>query len=123
MTGHPVVHTNLEVDVAHVGHAALRSAGEEAALVPAEGAPRAARPSSSAGVARRRRGNEATGREEALDQVVVQQPANLIPVTYCNCNIYHDASVHAQSHRLDIGARLKWGEQGPCMCQKVELET
>ena len=29
-------------------------------------------------------------------------------------------SVHAQSHNLDIGARLKWGEQGPCMCQKVE---
>ena len=29
-------------------------------------------------------------------------------------------SVHAQSHHLDIGARLKWGEQGPCMCQKVE---
>ena len=52
MTGHPVVHTNLEVDVAHVGHAALRPAGEEAALVAAEGAPRAARPS-SAGVARR----------------------------------------------------------------------
>ena len=29
-------------------------------------------------------------------------------------------SVDAQSHHLDIGGRLKWGEQGPCMCQKVE---
>ena len=29
-------------------------------------------------------------------------------------------SVDAQSHHLDIGARLKWGEQGPCMCRKVE---
>ena len=28
-----------------------------------------------------------------------------------------DAPVPVQ---LDIGARLKWGEQGPCMCQKVE---
>ena len=24
-------------------------------------------------------------------------------------------SVHAQSHHLDIGARLKWGEQGPSL--------
>ena len=29
------------------------------------------------------------------------------------------ASVHALPVRLGIGARLKCGEQGPCMCQKV----
>ena len=78
--GHPVsTLTNLEIDVAHVGHAALRSSGEEAALMPTEGAPRAARPSSTRFP--RRRGNETTGREEALDQVVVQQPENFRDMT------------------------------------------
>ena len=29
-----------------------------------------------------------------------------------------NVSVHALSVRLGIGARLKCGEQGPCMCQQ-----